>query len=53
MKDVADAIQMGQKRKQKDNIIEAFQSYYGIVYSEYFIREHDIHKVYPITVKIW
>jgi len=53
IKDVINSIQKGQKIKQKDNLIESFYSYYSIVYAEYFYQKEDIHKIYPITVKIW
>jgi len=53
VKEIKNAIQKGQKRKQKDNIIEALYSYYSVVYAEYFFQKPKIHKVYPITVKIW
>ena len=53
-KDIATAIQKGQKRKQKKSgFIEAFYSYYSIVYEERFFEKQEIHKIYPITVKIW
>lgn len=52
-KNIINAIQKGQKKKQKDNLIEAFYSYYSVVYIEYFFKEQEIHKVYPVTVKIW
>ena len=52
-KEIVNAIQKGQKRKQKNNLIEAFHSYYSVVYTEYFFKKHNIHKIYPITVKIW
>ncbi|MBI2670540.1 DUF4258 domain-containing protein [Candidatus Woesearchaeota archaeon] len=53
-KDIVNAIQRGQKRIQKKtNLIEAFHSYYSVVYSEYFFKKNEIHKVYPVTVKIW
>lgn len=54
VKDIIEAIQKGQKKKQKDNnLIEAFYSYYSVVYAEYFFKREDIHKIYPVTVKIW
>ncbi len=53
VREIKNAIQKGQKRKQKDNIIEALYSYYSVVYAEYFFKKPKIHKVYPITVKIW
>lgn len=52
-KDIVAAVQRGQKRKQKGNIIEAFYSYYSVVYVEHFFKKQNIHKIYPITVKIW
>lgn len=53
-KDILSAIQKGQKRRQKESdLIEAFHSYYSVVYQEYFFKKEDIHKIYPITVKIW
>ena len=54
VKEIINAIQKGQKKKQKEtNLIESFYSYYSIVYDEHFFKEVDIHKVYPITIKIW
>jgi uncharacterized protein Veg len=54
MKDVAVAIRRGQKKKQKKSgLIEAFYSYFSVVYDERFFNEHNIHKVYPVTVKMW
>jgi len=53
-KDIINAIKKGQKRKQKKGqLTESLYSYYSVVYDEYFYKKQDIHKVYPITVKIW
>ncbi len=53
-KEIINAIQKGQKRKQKDTgLIEAFHSYFSVVYDEYFFENQKIHKIYPVTVKIW
>lgn len=53
-KDIATAISKGQKRKQtKSGLIESLYSYYSIVYDERFFKEANIHKVYPVTVKMW
>lgn len=52
-KEIINAIQMGKKKKQKDNIIESFYSYYSVVYAEHFFEKVKVHKVYPITVKTW
>lgn len=54
VKEIANAVQRGQKKKQKNSkLIEAFFSYYSIVYDEYYFQEQKIHKIYPVTVKIW
>ena len=54
MKDIITAIQKGQKRKQsKSGLLESFYSYYSIVYAEKYFREINLHKIYPVTVKIW
>jgi hypothetical protein len=53
-KDVITAIKQGQKRKQKESgLVESFYSYYSVVYDECFFKKHDIHKIYPVTVKMW
>ena len=53
-KDIVNAIKKGQKRKQKKSgLIEAFHSYYSIIYDEHYFKETKIHKIYPVTVKIW
>lgn len=53
MNEIRTAIIKGQKKKQETDIIEAFHSYFSVVYAEKFFRTPDIHKIYPITVKIW
>ena len=54
VKEIENAIRKGKKIKQKEtNLIESFYSYYSIVYDEYFYEKEKIHKIYPITVKIW
>ena len=54
VREIINAIQKGKKKRQKDsNLIEAFHSYYSIIYDEYFFKKENIHKIYPITVKIW
>lgn len=52
-KDIVNAIQRGQKKKQQGDLIEAYYSYYSVVYAEYFFQKQNLHKVYPVTVKIW
>lgn len=50
--EVIRAIQQGQKRKQKKSgLIEAFHSYYSVIYTEHYYET--LRKIYPITVKIW
>lgn len=52
--EIINAIKMGQKRKQqKSGLIEAFYSYYSIVYDEHYFKDINIHKIYPVTIKIW
>ena len=54
LEEVKGAIQKGKKIKQKSTgLIESFYSYYSIIYDEYFFKESNIHKIYPITIKIW
>ena len=53
-KDMINAIKKGKKVKQKKSgLVESFYSYYSIVYAEYFFQNKEIHKIYPVTVKIW
>tara|TARA_Y100000310_G_C20649244_1_gene798445 strand:+ start:845 stop:1084 length:240 start_codon:yes stop_codon:yes gene_type:complete len=53
-KDIVNAIQQGQKRKQRHSkLIEAYHSYFSVVYDEYFFKKAKIHKIYPVTIKIW
>lgn len=52
--DILKAIQRGQKRKQTEtNLVESLYSYFSIVYDEFFYNKEGIHKIYPVTVKIW
>ena len=51
--DIINAVQRGKKRKQKDSLIESFYSYYSVQYAEYVYEKEGIHKIYPITVKLW
>ena len=54
VEEIIGAIMKGQKRKQKNTgLIESFYSYYSVVYDEYYFNEQKIHKIYPITIKIW
>ena len=53
-KDIIIAIERGQKkRQQKSGLIEAFHSYYSVVYDEKYFQDISIHKIYPVTVKMW
>ncbi|HLC65647.1 MAG TPA: DUF4258 domain-containing protein [Candidatus Nanoarchaeia archaeon] len=54
IKDIAYAIQRGKKvRQKKSGLVESFYSYYSVVYDEYFFQQKKIHKIYPVTVKMW
>lgn len=53
-KDIALAVQRGQRRKQRESgLIESLYSYYSVVYAEYVLQKHNLRKIYPVTVKIW
>ncbi len=48
------ALVMGQKKIQKESkLIEAFYSFYSVVYDEFIYQKEQIRKVYPVTVKLW
>ena len=47
-----DALIKGRKREQRKGIYESMYRYYSIVYEERVIKDKDIRKVYPITVKV-
>ncbi|MBI4448413.1 DUF4258 domain-containing protein [Candidatus Woesearchaeota archaeon] len=52
--DIKKAIQAGQKHKQKETgLTEALYSFYSVVYQEFILKNKDLHKIYPITVKLW
>ena len=54
VKEIVNAVQRGKKIKQKKSgLMESFYSYYSIVYAEYFFQKQKIHKIYPVTVKMW
>lgn len=51
--EVKDAVNKGQKTKQTDTVIEAFYSYFSVVYDEHVLKNRNLRKIYPITVKLW
>ncbi len=53
MNEIRTAIRKGQKKRQDEGIIEAFYSYFSVVYAEKFFKDSEIHKIYPVTVKVW
>ena len=54
IKEIVNAVQSGKKIKQKKSgLMESFYSYYSIVYAEYFFQKQKVHKIYPVTVKMW
>ena len=54
MKNIEEAVNRGQKRRQqKSGLIEAFYSYFSIVYDEFVYQKAGIRKIYPVTVKVW
>lgn len=50
LKEITHAIQIKQK---ETGLIESFPSYYSGIYGGYFFKESNIHKIYPVTIKIW
>jgi len=52
--DVIKAIQQGQKKIQKESkLAESLYSFYSVVYEEQIHSKIKLHKVYPVTVKLW
>ena len=47
-----DALIKGERREQKKDIYESLYRYFSIVYEEQFLRDKNIKKSYPITVKL-
>jgi hypothetical protein len=52
VREVKEALQRGQRRRQRPGIWETFHRDYSIVYVEYLLPGK-IRKIYPITVKLW
>lgn len=47
-----EALIKGERREQKKDIYESLYRYFSIVYEEQFLRDKNIKKIYPITVKL-
>lgn len=54
LEEIKKAVTQGQRKIQKrSNLIESLYSYYSIVYDERVYKEHNLRKIYPVTVKLW
>jgi len=54
MDEVKDAINKGKKSRQADTgLVEAFYSFFSVVYDEYVLKNKEMRKIYPVTVKLW
>ncbi len=54
MDEVKDAIIKGKKSKQTNTgLVEAFYSFFSVVYDEHALKDKEIRKIYPVTVKLW
>lgn len=54
MDEVKDAIIKGKKSMQMNTgLIEAFYRFFSIVYDEQVLKNKEIRKIYPVTVKLW
>lgn len=52
--EVKDAIIKGKKSKQmKTGLVEAFYSFFSVVYDEKILKNKEMRKIYPVTVKLW
>lgn len=54
LEEVKEAIIKGKKSKQiESGLIEAFYRFFSVVYDEVLLKNQDIRKIYPVTVKLW
>ncbi len=54
MDEVKDAIIKGKKSKQVDTgLVEAFYRFFSVVYDEQVLKNKEMRKIYPVTVKLW
>lgn len=54
MDEVKDAIIKGKKSKQMNTgLIEAFYRFFSVVYDEQILKNKEMRKIYPVTVKLW
>ncbi len=54
MDEVKDAIIKGKKSMQTNTgLIEAFYRFFSVVYDEQVLKNKEIRKIYPVTVKLW
>jgi len=54
VEEVKEAIIKGKKSKQiETDLIEAFYRFFSVVYDERILRNKEMRKIYPVTVKLW
>ena len=54
VEEVKDAIIKGQKSNQVETgLIEVFYRFFSVVYDEVLLKNENIRKIYPVTVKLW
>src|SRR5574341_1242168 len=54
MDEVKDAIIKGKKSKQTNTgLIEAFYRFFSVVYDEQVLKNKELRKIDPVTVKLW
>ena len=52
--EVKDAIIKGKKSKQMNTgLVEAFYRFFSVVYDEQLLKNQEMRKIYPVTVKLW
>ncbi len=52
--EVKDAIIKGKKSKQMNTgLVEAFYRFFSVVYDEQVLKNKEMRKIYPVTVKLW
>ncbi len=54
VEEVKEAIIKGKKSKKiETGLIEAFYRFFSVVYDERILRNKEMRKIYPVTVKLW
>jgi hypothetical protein len=54
IEEVKEAIIKGKKSKQiETGLTEAIYRFFSVVYDERILRNKEMRKIYPVTVKLW